>query len=176
MDYLHRVLLKNSYPDWIIDNLEKETNNSYWKSSISVPYVPGHREEFRRMLWHTSVQDIFKGTNTLESILMHPKDKIPSHLKQNIVYKWSCPYENCNLSYIGESSWWLENRIMEQSSHRFSAFYQHSVSSNHPKANISHFKIIDQDGKQVAREATEAIHIRINNPAINHNMGKMYIP
>ena len=48
--------------------------------------------------------------------------------------------------------------------------------SNHCQANISHFKIIDQDSKQVAREAGEAIHIRVNNPAISHNTGKMYIP
>ena len=39
--------------------------------------------------------------------------------------------------------------------------------------NISHFKVIDQDSKQVAREA---IHIKINNPVHNCNKGKMYIP
>ena len=37
-------------------------------------------------------------------------------------------------------------------------------------------KIIDQDNKQVARKAREAIHIRINNPAPNCNIWKMYIP
>ena len=42
--------------------------------------------------------------------------------------------------------------------------------------NISYFKIIDKDSKQVAREAREAIHIRINNPVLNHNTGKMYVP
>ena len=125
---------------------------------------------------HTSVQVIFKGTNTLKANLMYPKDKIPSHLKQDIVYKWSCQEENCNLSYIGKSSWCLGNRIKEHRSQIFSAIYQHSVSNHHPKANISHFKIIDQDSKQVAREAREAIHIRINNPDLNCNMGKMYIP
>ena len=28
-----------------------------------------------------------------------------------------------------------------------SAFYKHSISNNHPKANITPFKIIDQDSK-----------------------------
>ena len=37
-------------------------------------------------------------------------------------------------------------------------------------------KTIDQDSKQVAREAWETIHIIINNPALKHNTGKMYIP
>ena len=80
-----------------------------------------------------------------------------------------------SLSYIGESSRCLENRVREHCSHVTSAIYQHSVSSNHPIANISHFKIIDQDNKQVGREAREAIHIRTNKLALHHNVGKMYI-
>ena len=37
-------------------------------------------------------------------------------------------------------------------------------------------KIIDQDRKQVSREAREALHIRRNNPALNCNIGNMNIP
>ena len=36
--------------------------------------------------------------------------------------------------------------------------------------------MIDQDSTHVARKATEVIHIKINNPALNENTGKMYIP
>ena len=58
MDYLYRVLLKNSYQDWIIKNTEKkptttknhdtglEVNKNIF---ISVPYVHGCSEEFRRI-------------------------------------------------------------------------------------------------------------------------------
>ena len=69
----------------------------------------------------------------------------------------------------------FDQRTAEHSSYISIAICQHSVSNNHPKANIFHFKIIDLDNKQATREAREAIHIRINNPALNHNMGKMYI-
>ena len=41
-------------------------------------------------------------------------------------------------------------------------FINHSISNIHPKANISHFKIKDQDSKHIAREAREPIHTRIN--------------
>ena len=41
------------------------------------------------------------------------------------------------------------------------------------RQNISHSKIMDQDSKQVAREA---IHFRSNIYVINCNTGKMYIP
>ena len=55
---------------------------------ISVPYVPGLSEQFRRIFPHTSVQVIFKGANTHKSILMHIEDKIPSQLKQNSLQKF----------------------------------------------------------------------------------------
>ena len=103
---------------------------------------------------------------------MYPKDKIPSQLKQSIVYKWLCSEENCNLSYSGESSRSLEYRIKEHNSHITSTFYQHSISNIYPRVNISHFKIIDQDGIQITWEAWETIHIRINNTTLNHNTGK----
>ena len=48
---------------------------------------------------------------------MHPKDKILSQLKQKIVYKLSCPEENCNLSYTGESSRCVENRVKDHNIH-----------------------------------------------------------
>ena len=69
------------------------------------------------------LQVIFKSTNTLKSIIMHPKDKIPLYLNQNIVYKWSCPEEHYSQSYIGESSRYLENRVKEHSSHVTNAIY-----------------------------------------------------
>ena len=72
------------------------------------------------------------------SVHMYAKDKIPSQLKQNIVYKWSYPEENCNLSYIGESSRCLENRVKEHNSHVNSTIYKHSISNNHLCTNISH--------------------------------------
>ena len=77
---------------------------------------------------------------------------------------------------MGESCRCLENRFKECSSPITSAIYQHSVSNKYSKANISHFKIIDQDSKQVTGEGRKTIHIRINYPALNHTPRKMYIP
>ena len=39
------------------------------------------------------------------------------------------------------------------------AVYIHSISNNQLWANIYHLKIMDQDSKQVVREARETIHI-----------------
>ena len=104
---------------------------------------------------------------------MCPKDKIPSQLKQNIVYKWPCPEENYNFPYIEESSRCFENKVKEHNSCVTIVFYIHNNSNNHSWVYIFHSKITDQESNQVAREA---IHIRISKPALNHNMGKMHIP
>ena len=103
---------------------------------------------------------------------MHPKDQ---KLKLNIVYAIVLSRRNCNLSYIGKSRC-LENKVKEHNSHVTSVVYIDSITNNHPWPNIYHFKIIDQDSKQVATGSREAIHIRINNPAFYCNTGKMYIP
>ena len=39
---------------------------------------------------YTPVQVCFKGVNTLKSMLMHPKDKISSNQKKDLVYHWEC--------------------------------------------------------------------------------------
>ena len=104
---------------------------------------------------------------------MLSKDKILIQLCQDVVYQLTCTNENCISSYIGESSRCLESRVKEYNTSSTSAIFQHCTTHNHPKGNISQFKIIDQDRKQVSREA---IHIRRNNPALNHNIGKIKIP
>ena len=42
-------------------------------------------------------------------------------------------------------------------------------------SQLALLQIIEQDNKQAAREASEAIHIRINIPALSYNTGTMYI-
>ena len=107
---------------------------------------------------------------------MHPKDKIPTQLHQDVVYQWTYPAEIFSSTYIGETSRCLESRVKEHSTSSTSTIFQHSTTCNHPMADISQYKILDQDRKQVSREAREAIHKRRNNPALNCNIGKMNIP
>ena len=76
---------------------------------------------------------------------------------------------------IGESSRCLENKVKEQNSHVTRVIYKQIIFNNHPSSNISYFKITDLYNKQVTREGREVIHIRIKNPALNCNTGKMYI-
>ena len=94
---------------------------------ISVPYVPCISEEFRRIFHYISVVVI--------PVQMHPKDKVPLHLKENSVY-WFCCEKDCSQFYSGESSTCLENRVKEHSSH-----VNHHIRTNSPALNCNTGKI-----------------------------------
>ena len=76
--------------------------------SGTVPYVNRLRAQFRRVPERGNISFSFKGEHTLKSFLMHPCDLIPIHLKHDFIYTQSCPIDNCNATYIGESGGCLE--------------------------------------------------------------------
>ena len=115
----------------------------------------------------------FKECNILKTLLMHPKEISSHNCARNVMDPWICPEENCNSSYIGESSRCLESRIKEHDTSAIRAIFHHNSTHNHSKVDISQFTIIDQNRKQVSREA---MHIRWNKPALNCNIDKMNIP
>ena len=85
--------------------IHPETGNEIQKCFyISVPYFPGLSESFKKIFKYMPVQVCFKGVNTLKSMLMHPKDKMSSDQKKDLVYHWECKADGCNSSYIGETS------------------------------------------------------------------------
>ena len=109
-------------------------------------------------------------------MLMHPKDKISSNQKKDLVYHWECKADGCNSSYIGETSRALGERVKEHSKSTTSAILKHCKDFHHPLPSIEDFNIIDKEPSQVTREAKEAIHIRWLDPSLNRNIGKMSIP
>ena len=77
---------------------------------ISVPYFSGLSEEFTSIFTILMYKSSSKWPTSLNSILGHPTDKMPSQLKENKAYKRSCQEENCSLSLTGESTRCLENK------------------------------------------------------------------
>ena len=134
---------------------------------ISVPYFPGLSESYKKIFKYTPIQVCFKGVNTLKSLLMHPKDKIPTDQKKDLVYHWECKADGCNSSYIGETSRALGKRVKEHSKSTTSAILKHCKDFHHPLPSILDFSIIDKDPSQIIREAKEAIHIRRLDPNLN---------
>ena len=82
---------------------------------VVIPYIKGLSEQYRHTLAKYRVRVFFKGTSTIKSLLMHPKDPIPDAQKTDIIYHWKCPANNCTAEYIGETNRSLKERV---SSHR----------------------------------------------------------
>ena len=132
MDYLSNILCRNSYPEWFLKktnhrpHMEQTTNQETTKESfVTVPYIQELSEKFRRIFKDPGIQIITKGCNTLKTLLIHPKDKIPTQLHRDVVYQWTCANGNCNSCYIGESSRCLESRIKVHNTSSTSTIFQH---------------------------------------------------
>ena len=123
-----------------------------------------------------AVQVCFKGINTLKSLLMHPKDKLSTSQKKDVVYHWECRADRCNSSYIGETLRSLGERVKEHSKLNTSTILKHCTDFHHPLPSIENFSIIDKDSSHITWEAKEAIHIWRLDPNLNRNIGKMSIP
>ena len=187
MEHLNKVLQYNNYPQWIIDKCGRskhsgpliypETGKEIKKQFfVSVPYFPGLSESSKKIFKYTPIQVCFKGVNTLKSLLMHPKDKVSTDQKKDVVYHWECQTDGCNSSYVGETSRALRERVKEHSKSNTSAILKHCMDQHHLLPSINNFTIIDKDPSQVTQEAKEAIHIRRLDPSLNQNIGKMSIP
>ena len=85
MDHLHKVLQDNHYPTQVFQQgkpqqkANKKLNPSTVKfiegARVVIPYIKGLSEQYRHTLAKYRV--FFKGTSTIKSLLMHPKDPIP---------------------------------------------------------------------------------------------------
>ena len=96
MDHLHKVLQDNHYPAQFFQQgkPQQETNRKpnpatakfLEGSKVVIPYIKGLSEQYRCILVKYSVRVFFKGTSTIKSLLMHPKDPIPDAHKTDIIY------------------------------------------------------------------------------------------
>ena len=68
-----------------------------------IPYIKGLSEQNRQTIAKCKVRVFFKGTSTIKSLVIHPKDPIPHAQKTDIIYHWKCPAHNCTAEYIGET-------------------------------------------------------------------------
>ena len=100
MDHLHKVLQDNHYPAQFFQQgkpqqkTNKKPNPSTGKfiegARVVILYIKGLSEQYRHTLAKYKVRVSFKGTSTIKSLLMHPKDPIQDALKTDIIYHWKC--------------------------------------------------------------------------------------
>ena len=155
MDHRHKVLQDNHYPPQFFQQgkpkqkTNKKPNPSMEKfiegARVAIPYIKGLSEQYRQTLAKYRVRVFFKGTSTIKSLLMHPKDPIPDTHKTDIIYNWKCPANNCTAEYIGETNRSPKERVSDHRNQITSAIRNHHISTKHPKAEHKDFTIIDRE-------------------------------
>jgi hypothetical protein len=177
-EHLKTALKTCGYPDWAFTKTSKKRDPSKEEErnkrhSISIPYLSGVSEKFRRILQKCDIPVQFKPSNTLRQKLVHPKDKTPRHKQSNVVYAVQCQ-EECKELYIGETKQPLHRRMAQHrratSSGQDSAVHLHLKESGHSFED-SQVRVLAREDRWFERGVKEAIHVKLEKPSLNRGGG-----
>ena len=115
-----------------------------------------------------------KGSNTITNPLVSPKEKTLWVSKCGAIYWFQCGNLSCDDEYIGETSKTFGERYKEHLKDPL-PIHQNSNHTGHPTSH-NDFQIIGREGHGLARNIKESIFIRVNNPILNRNIGKLNLP
>ena len=149
------------------------TNNNR-NVTIVAPFIQGTGEKFKKICQAKGIQVHFKGTNTLKTLFVTPKDKDHKLSRSGVIYHFKCPHINCPDEYIGESGRALEEGIKKHLKAP-SPIQQHSCSTGNPLSPEC-YNIIHRETQGTSRNLKEAMFICVNNPSLNRNLKKYLLP
>ena len=116
------------------------------------------------------IQAHYKGTNTLRTQLVNPKDRHSKMQKSGIIYHYKYLHINCPDAYIGESGRALGDRVKEHLKVP-SPIFQHSTTTGHP-LDSDNLNIIHKEVHSHSRTIKEAMFICVHDPTLNRNLEK----
>ncbi|XP_072024912.1 uncharacterized protein [Amphiura filiformis] len=187
---IRKALAVCEYPKWAMDKVkqqmkdkttakpQKKTTETPIKGMVVIPYVEGTSEKLQRVFRKHGFTTAMKPTNTLKSVLVHPKDKKDIDQTSEVVYDIPC--KGCNKSYIGETGRPFGVRKKEhqkdtekiatknftRASRKLSTTEQHKSAITDHVAQENHVidwegaKLLDRDSNAFSRGVREAIQIR----------------
>ena len=136
--------------------------------------MQGTAKSFKDICGKYGIKVHFKGNTTIKQVLMKPKDQDPMEKKSGVINSYQCNNIACNEEYIGETAWTPGERCKECLKQP-SPIHVHIQLTGHNIADNS-FNIIGREDQGQARTIKESIHIRVNNPTLNQNIGKYNLP
>ncbi len=175
------ALRTNGYPSSVIkmnysvSTSVKSSDNNEPIGTVVLPYIRHVSESIKRILTPLNIRTCFRPHQTLKTILVHAKDKVPMSEKRGIVYQIPCG--SCNHTYIGQSGRTLEDRLKEHkraiipdSTYFTSAVAEHAVKSNHV-IDWNNAKVIDSHSNLYQRCYLESWQIKKRNSSMNRDEG-----
>ena len=144
---------------------------------VVIPYMKGLSEQYRHILTKYRVRVFFKGTSTIKSLLMHPKDPIPDAPKNWHNLPLEMPNQQLH-SWIHRWNQQVPERKEFQTIDIKPPEPSETITSpqNTQKQNLKHFTIIDRDSNTLHHWVNEALQIHIKDSSLNRNIGKVRIP
>ena len=133
-----------------------------------VPYSKGISEKCNKLCKSKGIRVHFKGSNTLRTHLVNPKDKDPKTQKSGIIYHYKCPHINCPDAYTGESGRAHGERVKEHLKTP-SPIFHHSSTTGH-LLEPDNFNIIHKEVHSHSRTIKKGMFICINDPTLNRNL------
>ena len=108
---------------------------------------------------------------TLRQLLVKPKDQDPKEKKSGVIYSYQYGEIACKEDYIGETSRTLRGRYRK---HLNEPSPIHVDSLQFGQNSTPHnFSILEREDQGLTRTIKEAVYIRVNNPTLNRNIGKL---
>ena len=142
-----------------------------YRNHITVPYNGGLSESMKNIGKRYVIQVNFKSGKTLKDELVAPKDKDHITNKSSIIYRLKCDRLECDEEYIGETARTFGERLKEHLKAP-SHIYDHSNTTGHT-TNINNFSIVGREEQNLSRLIKESMFIRVNNPSLSKNIGKL---
>ena len=193
--FLKNYFINNKYPAHIFDKFLKYFLNSKLDPPtpvhtaqkdtkyVKLPYLGPVSFEIRNSLKNTlrtsypqiKFNFVFINNNTIGNFLK-PSSPIPSNLRSNVVYLFSC--SSCTARYVGSTSRWLLHRILEHKgksvrtgrllSHPSpSAIRDHSHHFDHPFSSAD-FQILTTCHSRFDLVTSESLLINKLQPDLNN--------
>ncbi|XP_033117319.1 uncharacterized protein LOC117117198 [Anneissia japonica] len=117
------------------------------------------------------------------TLLVSPKDKSQKKDITGAIYHIPCQGKTtsgkCKDSYIGESERTLKTRFLEhcRPSSTSSEIFQHiHIESPGHHVDLAQVNFLDREPRHFERGVKEAIHIRVNKPTLNRDVGRHKLP
>ncbi|XP_046466612.1 uncharacterized protein [Neodiprion pinetum] len=188
LSLIQQVLSKNDYPPRLLNkhiqfkydsilsstspnnNIDVITTQTNQKSYISIPYVAGLFESLNRTFSKYKIQFVGKCAYDLSSMFDSGKDPLPLGMRSGVVYKIPC--NQCNMSYIGQTSRQLHTRITEHKRNihehedNYTALTRHAIDFDH-SFNYSQASIIDVEPLYYNRLLLEICNIVAHPNSVN---------
>ena len=185
MEHIRKALPACNFPTWVLnslqnkfnckhnihngqtttDNQSSNNNNKLNNKNIPivVPYMHVLGKRFKKTCNNLGIQMHFKGSNTIKTLLMAPKDRENKLQESGVIYRSTCPHITCPKKYIGEAGRTFGNRLKEHLIHH------HSHSTGYP-VSPKCFTIVDRESQGVTRNIKEAMYICVNDPSLNRSL------